>query len=109
MKLPAAVYSMLGAVPVTLKEKIRFEKRYPFGLFRFDSRAIEVENKQCAAAQLAALCHEMTHVALYDAGVPNALSDDAVELVCDAVGTYIAAAVQAGYIKLQVPKGNTGV
>ena len=46
---------------------------------------------------------EMTHYMLWDAGLNNVLTDKQTEAVCDAVGTYLAAAQRAGYIKAVLP------
>jgi Zn-dependent peptidase ImmA (M78 family) len=102
MTLPKAVYSQLGPVPVAVRNKIR--NGNPFGMFWYGMREIEVHTKQSEASQLATLAHEMVHVALYDSGVEEGLNENALEAVCNAVGTYIAGAVQAGYIVLKTPK-----
>jgi hypothetical protein len=47
----------------------------------------------------------VTHVALWDAGGENVLTEAQTEFVCDALGVYLAGAIQNGYLKLCVPKG----
>lgn len=101
MKLPAKVYSQLGPVPVLLDDKIHADKKEPaFGLFSGRERSIRVDSGSSPENQLATLMHEVVHLALFDSGSNNVLTNAQAEVVCDAVGTYLAAAIVAGYLKL---------
>lgn len=102
-KLPAEVFSVLGPVPVTENPSL-VEKREALGLASFRPRTIQVDQGSTRQAQWQYLWHEMVHYALWDAGVTNGLSHEQEEAVCDAVGTYMAAAMLGGYVKVAVPK-----
>lgn len=102
MTLPAAVYSHLGPVPVSLAEKI---KGADWGMFWYGTRRIDVLRDQCEAARLATLGHEVAHVMLYDAGAAHDLTPHQLERACDVFGAWLAAAIRAGYVTLQVPDG----
>jgi hypothetical protein len=106
MRLPVSVYSQLGPVPVSLDDGIHADKKEPaFGLFSGRDRSIRVDSGSSPENQLATLMHEVVHLALFDAGSNNVLSATQAEVVCDAVGTYLAAAIVAGYLKVAEPKG----
>jgi hypothetical protein len=107
MKLPAVVYSQLGPVPVRVDPELNREAEPSeelFGRFNKASRAIAINGTSCHHAQLGTLMHEIAHVAMWDAGTDNILSEAQSEAVCDAIGTYLAAAVVAGYVRLTVPR-----
>jgi hypothetical protein len=106
LKLPAVVWSQLGEIPVKHESGMIESKDEPaFGRWSSVRRDITIDPSPCAATQLATLCHEVTHVALWDAGGENVLTEAQTEFVCDALGVYLAGAIQNGYIKLCVPKG----
>lgn len=106
MRLPARVWSQLGPISVELKA---LSAPTPgadadFGGWIPAKREIELHADLCDASRIATLLHEVTHVALWDAGGENVLTDQQKEFVCDAVGSYFAGAVLAGYLKFCVPK-----
>lgn len=104
MKLPATVYSQIGPVAVSLDDRIHADKKEPaFGLFCGRTRTIKVDSGSAPEIQLATLMHEVTHLALFDAGANNVLTATQAEVVCDALGTYLAAAVLAGYLRFGRP------
>jgi hypothetical protein len=106
MKLPSTFYSQLGPVPILLDDGIHADKKEPaFGMFSGRDRSIRVDNGSSPENQLATLMHEVVHLALFDSGSNNVLSATQAEVVCDAVGTYFAAAIIAGYLRIVVPKG----
>lgn len=105
MKLPAFVWSQLGLVPVRAVEgMIESKDDAAYGKWNAVRRDITIDPAACSATQIATLLHEMTHVALWDAGGENVLSEQQTEFVCDALGSYLAGALLAGYVKLQVPR-----
>lgn len=109
MKLPAFVWSALGPVPVKLVKDLKVsdsptEEQEAFGTWDENRRAISIEPTACAPTQIKTLFHEMTHVALNDAGVNNTFNEAAIETVCDVLGSYLAGAAIAGYITIKVPK-----
>ena len=106
MKLPAAVWSQLGKVGVTIKPLAAPTPQVDpdFGGWIPAERKIELHADLSDTAKLATLFHEMAHVALWDAGGENVLTELQKEFVCDAIGSYFAGAVIAGYIKMHAPK-----
>lgn len=94
--VPQSAFSIFGPLPVTRTEGLEDGKA--LGLVTFTHRTIAVESDAAPIVQLQAYWHEVTHVALWDAGCHNTLSHDQNEAVCDAVGAYLAAASAAGYV-----------
>ena len=47
--------------------------------------------------------HETGHILLWDGGVHQQLTNKQREAVCDAIGTYLCAMQQAGYLKVTIP------
>lgn len=56
------------------------------GYATFRPRVIEIVDDLSAGVAMSVFYHEITHFALYDAGVHNVLSEVKIEAVCDAVG-----------------------
>lgn len=104
MKLPSKIWSQLGPIALNQKEGLlaKDEKDAEFGSWDAIKREIQIDPTSCPAALLQTLCHEMIHVALWDAGVN--VPSETEEVICDAIGTYLAGASLAGYITLKVPK-----
>lgn len=100
-RLPKALWSPLGPVPVALTSSV---VDGALGSFTFRSRDIHIDNTGVPAIQWGTFWHEAVHVALFDSGVTNGLSHDAEEAVCDAVGTYLAGMVLAGCLTVRAPK-----
>jgi hypothetical protein len=105
-KFPAEVFSVLGPLPVIRNDDL-VEDREAFGETHFRPRTIVVDGKKSSPeTRWSTLFHEMTHVALWDGGVHQSLTHEQREGVCDAMGTYLAAAVRAGFLKLLTPKAD---
>jgi hypothetical protein len=102
-RLPKALWSTQGAIPVTVVKGLMKDKR-AFGLFNLVERYVHIDKGCGDDTQLATLCHELVEVALWDSGLHNVIKPKLKEAVCDALGTYLASAANAGYIKLTVPK-----
>ncbi len=58
-----------------------------WGTWEPSTRTIELEKGAPLAHLHRVLFHELMHATLSDAGIVNMLSDEAQELICDAVGT----------------------
>jgi hypothetical protein len=101
-KLPEAVYSSQGPIPVVVADDLE-ERRQAHGEFIASSRVIEINGEDGNATQIQTLCHEMLEVALWDSGIHNILDHNVKEAVCDAAAAYLAAAVRAGFIRLTIP------
>lgn len=105
MKLPKTVYSQLGPVPVVLTEgMIKTPELLAFGVWDEVQRQIKIDPAACDPAQLSTLFHEMLHIAMTDAGLNNTFTEQQAETVCDVGGSYLAAAVLAGYLKICSPR-----
>lgn len=104
MKLPARVWSQVGPVNVRheagMIDNVNKEDA-AYGKWNAVQREITIDPSACDATQLITLGHEITHVALWDAGGENVLSEAQTEFVCDAMGSYLAGAIQAGFIVLK--------
>jgi hypothetical protein len=102
-KLPAAVWSPQGPLPVTVVDDLA-ESAQAWGQFTAGERSIQLAGAASSPTnRLQTLCHELVHLALWDSGIHNLLTHEVEEAICDAVGSYLSGAIQAGYIKLAVP------
>lgn len=105
MTIPKEVYSALGPIPVTVEDlnDPPEEDCTNYGAFTPSTRTIKLDKNMHPAWTLKVFFHELAHVALVDAGVADLLAKgDFEEMVCDALGTYFAAAVQNGYMVIRV-------
>jgi hypothetical protein len=100
-RIPSSVPSVLGPVPVRLDPFAEKNEAETLGAFNFHSRSIRIRDTLPRNAAWQTLFHEMTHIALWDAGAHGQLTEKQEESVCDAVATYLAAAMQAGHITLK--------
>lgn len=98
--LPTTCFSLLGPLPVSFDPQL-IKQKDALGYIDYADRTIRIQSDLHRQAQQQAFFHEMTHIALWDAGAHNSLSKKQVETVCDAIGTYLAAAVQAGFLKVK--------
>jgi Zn-dependent peptidase ImmA (M78 family) len=102
-RLPTSVYSSQGPIPIqTIQHLVETEGAY--GRWRMRERIIEIDAQSAPATQIHTLFHEMVHVALWDSGAHAVVTPEQEEILCDAIGQYFAAAVQAGFLKTVVPK-----
>lgn len=92
--VPSQAFSHLGLLPVTVEPKGETE----FGEFPFKARSISISAGMTPAAEWQTYWHECVHVALWDAGVR--LKHEVEEQLCDVLGTYLAAAVGSGFLKV---------
>lgn len=106
MKIPAQVWSQLGPIEVRLVKVPNVDGKEDLDAYgRWDGGKRDIEvGEACVSSQMQTLFHEMIHIALWDAGAHNAFTDDAKEVICDAVGTYLAGAALHGWLALKVPK-----
>jgi hypothetical protein len=106
MKLPSRVWSQLGPIKIEVRTLTATDPQGEpdFGGWMPAKREIELHADLCDRTRLATLFHEMTHVALWDAGGENIFSEQQKEFICDAVGSYLAGAALAGFLVLRVPK-----
>lgn len=101
--LPKTAFSVLGPLPVSISPTLEKEDK-ALGMARFKSRTMVLDAELCPATEWQTFWHEVAHLAMWDAGVNDGLTHDLEEQVCNAMGTYFAAAMQAGYITVNAPK-----
>lgn len=96
--LPKATWSALGVISVGELSKDFPGYENTFGFFSPTKRDIAVAHDVMPAMQWSTFWHEVTHVALFDAGVNNILSHEQLESICDALGSHLAGMTLAGYL-----------
>lgn len=86
--LPESFHTQLGDVPVLIVKEIApaKEDESVMGVWRPESRQVEIKDGMHGATTHHTLLHERVHVALFDAGVK--LTHDQEEAVCDAVASH---------------------
>lgn len=105
-KLPAAAFSLIGAVPVCAMDPARADKEDLYGRFLPAERRIEISAGMAREIEWATYWHEVAHVILVDAGAVHSLSEVQQEIVCDAVGTYLTAMMRAGQLAHRTPRAD---
>lgn len=94
--IPSEVFSVLGPIPVEQKDLLNDPVDPCLGKFRIGERLIFLDSSLSPASAWQTLWHEVVHVALCDAGIADKLHKAGLEEnVCDALGTYLAAATRA--------------
>jgi hypothetical protein len=94
--VPSQMFSALGDLPVDHKPL-----EDCLGQILFNTREVELAVGLHPATEWATYCHEMTHLVLHDSGLSNRLDERTEEAICDAFGSYLAAAVRAGRITIK--------
>ena len=92
--VPSKVFSHLGPLQVAF-ELLEED----FGSVDLSTREVTLSVDQSAASSWRTYWHESVHVALWDAGVK--LNEKVEENLCDVIGTYLAAAVRSGFLKVE--------
>lgn len=93
--LPKVAFSHLGPVKVRQAD---LSAEGLHGSFSFYPRIITIHAEQNPAVAWCTYWHEVVHLCLFDAGTK--LPSAAEERVADAIGTYLAAAVRSGFLKV---------
>jgi len=83
---PKVIHSLLGDVPVVLREQIDGEDNC--GYFHHDSRSIVIKSTLPEAVIWHTIWHEQLHLILSDSGVAQILTKKQEEAVCDAYATF---------------------
>lgn len=96
--LPRETYSALGPISVGVLQHEVPGYDNLFGRFMPAERRIEVAQDATPAMLWSTFWHEATHVALFDSGANNVLTEQQIEVVCDALGAYLAGMTVTGYI-----------
>ena len=92
--LPTQVYSPMGPVPVLR----RSPGKNILGSFKKYHRVVKVRPGLSPEAAWQTFWHEIIHLILWDAGAHNQLTKEGEETLCDAIGTYLTAAMLAGHL-----------
>lgn len=103
-KLPAEAFSLIGPVPVLPMDDARAEREDLYGRFLPGERRIEISAGMTREIEWATYWHEVAHVICTDSGANNSLTEQQQEIVCDAVGTYLTAMMQAGFLAVRKPR-----
>lgn len=103
LRLPSSVWSALGPVAV-VKKKGLVRKEEALGKFDGRKRCITLAQENIPPVDATTFFHELTHVALWDSGVQNALTYEQTEAVCDAVGALFGGMMLAKCLTIKAPK-----
>jgi len=101
-RLPREVFSIFGNYRLT-----RDPGECPndaFGIFRPNKRVVAIHEKTAPELVWSTYWHEATHVALFDSGCMNGLTEKQQEAVCDAMGLYLSKMMDAGMLKVVSPR-----
>jgi hypothetical protein len=98
-ELPASVPTLLGPVPVVREAIISDDPRR--GECDLSGRIITIIPNVAPEVAWQTLGHEMMHAILWDGAAQHGLTEKQTETVCDAFGTWLAAAVIAGRVVLK--------
>jgi hypothetical protein len=104
-KLPTQFFSTIGLLPVEHKS---IDDGDTYGQFHGGQRRIEIHPGMDRSAEWVTLWHEALHAMLTDTGANYAFTEQQRETICDAVGGYLTAMMQAGWLKVTQPKPTTG-
>lgn len=86
--LPKSVMAPGGEVSVSLVANIKHpDGDECWGIWDDAARTITLDKTAMKRHQWRVLFHELTHVALDDAGLSNGMNDELVEAVCDAIAS----------------------
>lgn len=97
-KLPEVLHSSLGNLKVTYEENL--DEGEDRGQALLVHRVLKVDPAMDERQQAQTFWHEAIHYALFDSGVHNVLQGKQEEAVCDAVGSFLAALMDNGQLKL---------
>lgn len=98
-QLPDHLPTALGPMPVTVEPGM-IENEDLFGLTRFTERDIRLAEGMTPTTAWQTFWHEATHVMLQDSGATKLLKDKTEEAICNAVGTFLTAAMAQGFISI---------
>lgn len=99
MVIPSFFHSLIKEVPVFGLKKLNKKHGVLGRVQRHSSRQIQIDTSQDPEAQRQAFWHEVMHLFLWDSGLLNLINNKQEEFLCDAFGSYMAAAMERGYIQ----------
>ena len=97
--LPASVFTHLGPMPIVRVDVV--DELNNRGECDLSHRQIKVLTALAPIVAWQTLGHETAHAIIGDAGLDTVLTNKQTELLCDAFGTWIAAAVASGAVVLR--------
>ena len=97
-RLPAILHSTLGDIKVFSEGEL--DGGADRGQALLSDRVLKVDPDMDDRQRAQTFWHEAIHYALYDSGVHNVLDEKFEEAVCDAVGSFLAALMENGQLKL---------
>lgn len=105
--LPTQVFSVLGPVPVIHQKDLKGDdpETAAQGSWSGQTREIHMDiDTYHPLRRWKTACHEMVHMMLEDGSVNEHFDSDDQEMICDAVGLWMAAAVARGFLKFDDTK-----
>lgn len=104
-RLPKEVFTVLGNIPLrrdpgSCPDDCR-------GVFDTEQRYVAIHQETSKETEWPTYWHEAAHVALDDSGCSQHLTSKQQEAICDAMGTYLAAMMQAGMLRVVTPRTRT--
>lgn len=100
--IPKRFFSSLG--PLDVRPLTPKQAQKMCGKFSFTKRRISLATSMHLKAQWVTLWHEATHAVHCDSGVSNVLTEQQAEALCDAMGNYLVAMMEAGWLTFTVPQ-----
>ena len=100
---PAHVYSTHGPVEVKWRKEL---EGGALGLCHQSERYIEICSDGAPETLRVTLWHEVMELILWDSGLHYLIKGNVKEALCDAVGSYMAAAERSGALTLKEIKKN---
>lgn len=99
--LPKEAFTLLGAAPVSLDGTLLTEEER-FGETCLLERKIRIDATLSPTMAWKTYWHEVMHLVLEDSGAGRLdLDPKHEEALCDALGTYMTAAMKAGFISVK--------
>jgi hypothetical protein len=101
--IPAKAFGVLGAFPVR-EDPTLYDTCKEAAHVNFSDREVVLDAGFSPIGKWQNFGHEQMHIVLYDGAVNTGITEEQAELVCDAFGTWFAAAIKAGYIIVDASK-----
>lgn len=101
-RLPKRTYSAFGDITVSRRKGDCPDDA--LGVFKPNKRHIAIHPKTHDKLVWTTFWHESAHVALWESGVANVLTEEQNEAVADAIGQYLSGMMKAGMLKIISPE-----
>lgn len=100
-KLPSSISTALGRIEVKLLTAKKAAKKEALAIYDMEKRTIAIVGGGDSRMRWQAFWHEVAHVALWDAGAHNIMTEQQNEAVVDAIGTFLTQMMLSGQLKLK--------